>query len=299
MRDNNKNRILLEDKRSQLLSQSKKGANYVPWNQAKGKNRYQRRLKSRIAPSIKHFNNMDLDKFFKTDVLDVSVDIKGETNIYKVRMSFVGTLDELHDFIKKNNIEQVDRKMILKALMKAFNRDDVYINCTCPDFRYRFKYWATKNNLLIGDPENRPIDPNHHPGGESALRAANYYNDRGPGCKHIILCLSDSSWLIKIASVIYNYINYMESHNERLYQKYIYPAVYNKEYEDRQLSIFDDDEEFLDSDEETIQTSNIEASKRGQFKKGNEYRFRKGRDENQLTFDDLESEFAEEESEEI
>ena len=60
---------------------------------------------------------MDMDKFFKTDVLDVSVDINGETNIYKVRMSFIGTLDELHDFIKKNNVEQIDRKMILKALM--------------------------------------------------------------------------------------------------------------------------------------------------------------------------------------
>lgn len=287
MRDNNKNRILLEDKRSQLLSQSKKGANYVPWNQAKGKNRYQRRLKSRIAPSIKHFNNMDMDKFFKTDVLDVSVDIRGETNIYKVRMSFVGTLDELHDFINKNNIEQVDRKMILKALMKAFNRDDVYINCTCPDFRYRFKYWATKKGLLIGDPENRPAD------------ITNPGDNKGPGCKHIILCLSDSSWLIKIASVIYNYINYMESHNERLYQKYIYPAVYDKEYDNRQMSIFDDEDELLDSEEETIQTSNVEARKRGQFKKGNEYRFRKDRDENQLTFDDLEAEFAEEEPEEI
>ena len=278
--------ILLEDRRSTLLSQSKKGANYAPSNQLYGKNRYKRRLRSSIAPSIKHFNNMDMDKFFKTDTLDVSVDIRGETNIYKVRMSFVGTLEELHDYIKKNNIEQVDRKMILKALMKAFNRDDVYINCTCPDFRYRFKYWATRKGLLIGDPENRPAD------------ITNPGDDKGPGCKHIILCLSDSSWLIKIASVILNYIEYMEKHDPRLYQKYIYPAVYDKEYDERQLSIFDDEEEILDSDEETIKTSNIEARKKGQFKKDNEYRFRKD-NKDQITFDDLENEFEEEESDEI
>lgn len=277
--------ILLEDRRSALLSQSKKGADYAPSNQYYGKNRYKRRLKSSIAPSIKHFNNMDMDKFFKTDTLDVSVDIRGETNIYKVRMSFIGTLEELHDYIKKNNIEEIDRKMILQALMKAFNRDDVYINCTCPDFRYRFKYWATKNNLLIGDPENRPAD------------ITNPGNNKGPGCKHIILCLSDSSWLIKIASVILNYIEYMEQHDPRLYQKYIYPAVYDKEYEDRQLSIFDNEDEILDSDEETIKTSNIEARKKGQFKKGNEYRFRKD-NKDQITFDDLENEFEEEESDE-
>lgn len=278
--------ILLEDRRSALLSQSKKGADYAPSNQYYGKNRYKRRLRSSIAPSIKHFNNMDMDKFFKTDTLDVSVDIRGETNIYKVRMSFIGTLEELHDYIKKNNIEEIDRKMILQALMKAFNRDDVYINCTCPDFRYRFKYWATKNNLLIGDPENRPAD------------ITNPGNNKGPGCKHIILCLSDSSWLIKIASVILNYIEYMEQHDPRLYQKYIYPAVYDKEYEDRQLSIFDNEDEILDSDEETIKTSNIEARKKGQFKKGNEYRFRKD-NKDQITFDDLENEFEEEESDEI
>lgn len=286
MRDNMKqNNILLEDRRSQLLSQSKQGADYAPSNQYYGKNRYKRRLKSSIAPSIKHFNNMDMDKFFKTDTLDVSVDIKGETNIYKVRMSFVGTLEELHDFISKNNIEQVDRKMILKALMKAFNRDDVYINCTCPDFRYRFKYWATKKGLLIGDPENRPAD------------ITNPGDNKGPGCKHIILCLSDSSWLIKIASVIFNYINYMEEHDERMFQKYIYPAIYDKEYENRQLSIFDDEDELIDSDEETIKTSNIEARKRGQFKKDNEYRFRKD-NKDQITFDDLEQEFEDEESDE-
>lgn len=715
------NNILLEDRRSALLSQSKSGADYAPQNRMYGANRYKRRLRSSIAPSIKHFNNMDMDKFFKTDTLDVSVDINGETNIYKVRMSFVGTLDELHKEINKNNVEKVDRKMILKALMKAFNRDDVYINCSCPDFClhpttqiklmngdvdsienlfsrfskgeemwvystdekgdfkpgkvediwisnytnefvqvtldnneeiittpthrfmlrdgsyaeakdlkenqslmplyfsyhdgyenvkinsepypskfksvykevantllldeieeakirsgeddiaihhsdynklnnypsnlkpmgvlehwnwhsnhvketgqmekwleagreywssqeardkqalvmsevmtnyyanrtpeeikrdsesrskvskeawkrgcfdtekwhkaakergiqmhtperealtlegihryweniseeerekraaitrenqkksiesikgkpfteehkkkiseshknrteeeklqhslkirdtkiikvfnkiladgglitfdsyeayrpggypnirkhfstiddaiayyslddrynhkvakvefitfdedipvydvqvkdynnfyvnagvilhncYRFKYWATRKGLLIGDPENRPAD------------ITNPGDNKGPGCKHIILCLSDSSWLIKIASVIFNYINYMEEHDERLYQRYIYPAVYDKEYENRQLSIFDDEEEFLDSDEETIETSNKEARERGRFKKGNEYRFRKNQDENQMTFDDLENEFEEESDEDL
>ena len=276
--------ILLEDRRSELLTQSKKGADYAPSNQYYGKNRYKRRLKSSIAPSIKHFNNMDMDKFFKSDILDVSVDIRGETNIYKVRMSFVGTLEELHDYIKKNNKEKIKKKMILKALTTAFNRDDVYINCTCPDFKYRFKYWATRKGLLIGEPENRPAD------------ITNPGDNKGPGCKHIILCLSDSSWLIKIASVIFNYINYMEQHDERLYQKYIYPSIYDKEYENRQLSIFDDEEEILDSDEETIKTSNIEARKKGQFKKDNEYRFRKD-NKDQITFDDLENEFEDEEIE--
>ena len=290
MRDNKQNQILLEDRRNELLSQSKKGANYAPYNQFYGKNRYKRRLKSKIAPSIKSFNTLDMDKFFKTDTLDVSVDIKGETNIYKVRMSFVGTLEQIQRELKRTGRDVIDRKMIITALTKAFNSDDVYINCTCPDFKFRFRYWATVKGTLIGDPELRPADE------------TNPMNDKGPGCKHIILCLSDASWLIKVASVIYNYINYMQDHDERLYQKYIYPAVYGKEYDNRQMSIFDDEDELLDSDEDTIETSNIEARKRGQFKKGNEYRFRKD-NKDQITFDDLESDLEdvedEEESDEI
>lgn len=270
--------LLLEDKRSSLLSQSKSGANYVPWNQHFGKNRYERRKKSKIAPSIKNFNNMNMDKFFKTDILDVSVDIKGETNIYKVRLSFVGTLDEIHKELQRTGVDKVDRKLILRALTRAFNNDDVYINCTCPDFRYRFKYWATKKNLLIGEPENRPA------------KITNPRNDKGPGCKHIILCLSDASWLIKISSVIYNYINYMETHNERLFKKYIYPAVYDKPYDDyQQMSIFDNEDEFLKGDEETIKQSNVYARTKNQWKKGNEYRFRKEPENQQMSFDDLEA----------
>lgn len=283
MRDNRK--LLLEDKRSELLSQSKSGANYVPWNQYFGKNRYQRRLKSKIAPSIKHFNNIDMNKFFKTDILDVLIDVKGETNIYKVRMSFVGTLDEIHKELQKSGATQkIDRRLVLRALTKAFNHDDVYINCTCPDFKYRFKYWATKKNILIGDPENRPA------------KITNPNNDKGPGCKHIALCLSDASWLIKIASVIYNYINYMEEHDERLFQRYIFPAVYGKPYDEYQMSVWDEDEEEMASDEEDIRRANEIARRRGQFQKGNEYRFSKTQpgDDDQLTFDDLEDELAEE-----
>ena len=277
-------KILLEDRRSQLLSRSKSGDNYVPWNQFKGKNRHQRRLHSRLASSVKHFNSINMNKFFKDDILDVNIDVKGETNIYVVRMSFVGTLDALHNFLKTSNSDLVDRKLITKALLRAFNNDDVYINCQCPDFRYRHKYWATRNNILIGTAENRPSN------------ITNPNDTKGPGCKHIALALSDSSWLIKVGSVIFNYINYMQENDPRLYEKYIYPAIYQKPYEEeheKQLSIFDDEDELMDTDTDTIDTANKTARERGRFKPGNEYRYRKNpdnSDDNQVSFNELENE---------
>jgi hypothetical protein len=297
--------LLLEDKRSQLLSRSKTGDPYVPWNQFRGKNRYQRRLYSRLASSVKNFNSIDMNKLFKDDILDVDIDVKGETNVYVVRISFGGFLDELHNFLKT---QELNRKIIAKALSKAFNGDQVYINCTCPDFRYRGKYWATKNNILIGAPETRPSN------------ITNPNDTKGPGCKHITLALSDSSWLVKVSSVIYNYIEYMKEHDERLYQKYIYPAIYQKPYEADEIQLdmtdidnrgldirFSEYQELVDDDmarygkvtnttkeliadaglyiEETdkgpvvsgstLSKANKAAVERGRFKKDNEYRFTK------------------------
>lgn len=280
----NTNNILLEDKRAQLLSKQKQGRNYVPWNQYKGKNRYQRRLKSKVKASVSHMNNINMDKFFKDDILDVSIDVQGETDNYVVRLSFYGTLDELHNFLGVAGA--FDRKTIMKALSRAFNREDVFMNCTCADFHYRHRYWATKNNLVVGQTEDRP----------NRFDWTNKNNDMGPACKHVTLCLTDSSWLIKVASVIYNYVTYMELHDERMYQKYIYPAIYQQPWEEEtQLDITDiDGTTELATDTDTIDTANIEARKRGQFKPGNEYRFRKelndDGEQQSFDFDSLEEE---------
>lgn len=231
--------VLLEDKKSQLLAQAKQGANYK--DTSKGKNRYERRKKSKLASSVKNFNAIDMDKFFKSDILDVSIDVKGETSNYTVRISFLGTLNEIHNFQNKPsyNEDAISRKTIARSLSRAFMTSDVYFNCTCADFRFRHKFHATKKDNLIGDPETRPIRRDvYHAGG---LESANYYDNQGPACKHVILALQDSSWLIKVTSVIYNYIQYMKDHREREYQKYIYPAIYQEPYpaETTQLDLTD------------------------------------------------------------
>ena len=239
--------IILEDKKGELVSQAKKGANYR--DTSKGKNRYERRTKSKLASSVKHFNKIDMDKLFKSDILDVNIDVSGETNNYIVRISFSGFLDELHKFITSRNITEIDRKVIAQALSHAYNTFDVLFNCNCPDFRYRHAYNATQAGNLVGDPEERPIRPGvYHAGG---LSAANYDGSRGPMCKHITLAMKDTSWLIRVASVIYNYINYMKDHRTREYQKYIYPAIYQEPYpeDEIQLDLTDIEQEPTETEE--------------------------------------------------
>ena len=258
---------LHEESRKKLLSKSKQSN--------KGFQRFKRRVKSRVANTVKQYNAIDMNKLFKDDILTTDVQVKGETDTYVVKISFGGFLELLYDQLKVTN--EFNLKAVTRALINGFNRDDVYIHCSCPDWQYRFAYFATKNNINSGDAENRPSD------------TTNPNDVLGSACKHVLLVLSNTSWLLKVASVIHNYVNYMEKHHERLYQKIIYPAIWKKEYEEpKQLSLFDDEDE-LATDTDTIDTSNVYARTKNQFKKGNTsgIRFISNRDDPQLTIDDI------------
>ena len=260
--------ILHEDSRSSLISRSKKSD--------KGFQRFKRRVKSRVANSVKQYNSIDMNKLFKQDILTVDINVKGETDNYQVKISFGGFLELLQDQMKRDNIFNL--KAVTRALVNGFNRDDVYIHCSCPDWQYRYAYYATKNQINSGDAENRPSN------------ITNPSDSLGSGCKHVLLVLSNTSWILKVASTIFNYVNYMEKHYQRLYADVIYPAIYNKRYEEPvQMDIFDGDE--LDSTSDTIDASNKYAVDKTKFKQGNTQGIRfasKNPNPNQLSLDDEE-----------
>lgn len=238
---------LNEASRSSLLSKSKQTS--------KGFERFKKRVKSRVANTVKQYNAIDMNKLFKEDILTVDVNVKGETDNYTVKISFGGFLELLQDQIAKQQ-GKLDYKAVTRALILGFNKDDVYISCTCSDWQYRFAYFATRNDISSGAPETRPSD------------ITNPDDNLGSACKHVLLVLSNTSFLLKVASTIYNYINYMEKHYQKLYADIIFPAVYGKEYEEPvQLDIFDDDT--LDTDSDTLDKSNEYARTKNQFKQGN------------------------------
>ena len=124
-----------------------------------------------------------------------------------------------------------------------------------------------------------------------APTTTNPNNDKGKACKHVLLVLNNLNWLIKVTSVIFNYVNYMKKHYERLYADVIYPALYEKEYEEPvQLDLdIDNKGNQLDTDTDTIDTSNKYARSKNQFQKGNQEgnRFISNSDEKEINFDDL------------
>ena len=252
---------LAEEKRSELLNKSKRADNYVSNNQQYGKNRYERRVRSKVGTSVKEYNQINMNELFKNNVLIVNVPVNGETNNYIVTIKFNGILDAIHRELK--NDQKVDLRIILKAIINSFNRDDVYIHCSCKDWQFRFSYWSRVNDIS-SDPSIEQTN--------NGRRIVNPNDTKGRGCKHSLLVLSNNRWLRQVASVIYNYINYMEKHYQRMYADIIYPAIYEKEYEDDVQLKFDDleDNDDLISDEEEIDISNKYARTKNQFKPGNQ-----------------------------
>lgn len=235
---------LNEDSRTKLVARSKQGK-----REKDGKTRYEKRLKSHVGTSTQQYNRINMNQLFKNGIVSISVEVKGETDDYLVTISYGGFLDALRDLMKRHN-EELDLRIIIKSLIIAFNKEDVYIRCTCPDFYYRFGYWATKNNIISGDVQLIPSDE------------TNPNDDLGPACKHVLLVLSNTSWLIKVASVINNYIKYMERNRRTQYDAIIFPAIYGKKT-NVQTSFIDSEDEVADNTSEI----NAQGSKLGRGRK--------------------------------
>lgn len=252
---------LFEDNRQKLINKSK--------TSEKGKKRFDRRNKSRVANTVKSFNSIDMNKLFKEDILTVNIPVNGETDDYTVRITFGGFLEILRDTTEPG--QELNFRDISRAAIIGFNRDDVFIHCSCPDFKYRFNYYATRNNINSGTPETRPS------------KITNPDDNLGSACKHVLLVLNNTSWIIRVARVIINYIRYMQVHYEKLYADIIYPAIYGAEYtDDVQLSIDDmssTDNLAGEEDTDTLDAASDYNKERTKFQKGNDKGIRFASDE--------------------
>lgn len=252
--------LLLEVSRNQMIDKSKRGKEYSKNNQERGKNRWERKRFSKIASTTKEFNSIDMNTFFKKDILKLVIPVQGETDNYKVAIRFDGALNEIQKTVQQNN-NKLDYRTITQSLSKTFNNGDIYVNCSCPDFAYRFNYQAGTGNfwtpLYRGEKEE--TRPNR-------FEWTNSKGDMGGVCKHIALVISNVSWLMKVASVLNNYIHFAETNMQRQFADIIFPKIYGVKYPEAiQLGMFD--RSYLKHSKGVIDEINKIGSTRGRFKK--------------------------------
>jgi hypothetical protein len=125
---------------------------------------------------------------------------KSNVGNYDVTVAYFGILSKLKTIISRKPRYNVTLQDVIKAVSRAIDDSDVFVDCTCPDFIYRYSYYATKYGYKFGKPEIRPP------------KITNPDDNIGATCKHIAALLSNKKWLVKVSSSVNNFIkaNYEE-----------------------------------------------------------------------------------------
>ena len=251
-----KSELLLEDTRNMLVNKSRGAGTYK--DTSRGKNRFDRKRYSSVAKTVKQYNKIDMNRLWKEDILEVSIPVVGEKDSYTVSVKMEGVIKEIANNIK-NNKNQLEYRTIIQALTKVFNSSNIWVKCTCPDYKYRFAHWNIINNVSIDDTSK---DPGPGKG------IANPNDDKGRGCKHILLVLANGDWLMKVASVINNYIHYAEEKLRQPFLKLIFPKLYGVTIDEASDKDLVPEEFELTSTTEIIDLINDYGRNRGKYKKG-------------------------------
>lgn len=247
---------LHEDSRTLLVSKSRSVGPYK--DQMRGKNRFERKKHSQIAKTVKQYNKIDMNKLFKEDILEIAVPVTGETDSYTVSIRMEGVVAEIARNIK-NNKNKLEFRTIVQSLTKVFNSANIFVKCTCPDYKYRFAHWNIVNRVSVDDTSKDP-------GPGKGIRNPN--DSLGRGCKHVLLCLANGDWIMKVASVINNYIHYAEEKLQKPFLKLIFPKLYGIPYDEAAENDLLPDDFELDSSTSIIDTINEYGKNRGKYKPG-------------------------------
>jgi hypothetical protein len=248
--------LLTEDTRTLLVSKSRSAGPYQ--DKSRGKNRFERKKYSQVAKTVKQYNTIDMNKLFKEDILEVGIPVVGEHDSYTVSIKMEGVVKEIATNIK-NNKNQFEYRTVVQSLTKVFNSSNIWVKCTCPDYKYRFAHWNIVNKVSVDDSA-------HDPGPGRGI--VNPKDDKGRGCKHVLLVLANGDWLMKVASVINNYIRYAEEKLQKPFLNIIFPKLYGYPAEEMVEQNLVDTPDYLDSSAGLIDAINEYGRNRGKYNKG-------------------------------
>lgn len=246
-------------KRSKEIS--KNISNY--WNNLSEKDKKSISYKIQITKIGKVFNNL-LKLNLELNEYNYKEFIKNHHG-YPSWEKYFSTFNEAISYFSLNHkIKKIEYIKLEKDIpvydiqVKNWNNfavDSGVILHNCKDWIYRQSYFSTRDGYNSGIPEIR------------ASNITNPKDTKGGGCKHVNLVIGNIDWVMKIASVINNYIHYMEEHYQRLYADVIFPRLFNMPYQRAiQLNLFDTGTDELDSEENEIKLSNRYGRTRGQFR---------------------------------
>ncbi len=153
------------------------------------KSEHDPRTKRRIKYLKRKYNivNVDERKMKKYGHFRVTVEV-GNYEIIVMIDSFIKSLRVLTNLLGKD--AKLNYDLLRSALPKLVDSSDLKIHCSCPDFKYRFAYWATKHKYKEGMKERRPA------------KIRNPKDSLGSACKHVLALFSNKEWVRNAAPYI-------------------------------------------------------------------------------------------------
>lgn len=170
-----KSEILLEKNRQELLSKQK----------------------SETPERIQRASNYSISKIsieseaLLNDWLVITTNISGNSSTYNDSIAFKNVMTELIALAKIDSKHYVNSKLIIRSIKRSLDKNDIYINCTCDDFKYRYAYHATQGKFKWGKLQN-----------SNGQKIRNPNNDIGCMCKHLYALLRSNTFLEKVSDTI-------------------------------------------------------------------------------------------------
>jgi hypothetical protein len=90
-----------EATRNQLIAQSRNVGRYK--DTSRGLTRMERKKYSKVANAVKSYNEINMNDFWKSDILQVNIPIVGETDEYTVTVKLEGVVAEIQKNIKNRH----------------------------------------------------------------------------------------------------------------------------------------------------------------------------------------------------
>lgn len=181
------------------------------------------RFQKKANYRAKDFNNVDFKDLFENNNFTWS----SRVGDYIVTISFEGPFDLLQWQLKsmkgKNRWKRINHRMLVDCLSKALDTEDLFIDCRCPDFVYRYKYWATQADCNYGLPQN------------TAPKVRNVKNNKGYCCKHILAVLYGKRWVPAAAK---SWLDFIRA-NPNLSEWYIWGTTLKDEEKEEQKELED------------------------------------------------------------
>ncbi len=152
------------------------------------------RLQRSKKYSSRDFKTVNFKDLFEHDTFTWTAKI----GTHMLTISFEGAFEELKWLVKgmrgPNRVKRLSQRVVAEALSKALDNNDLYVDCDCGDWIYRFSYFATQKDYKFGAPENRPP------------KITNPDDNKGMVCKHILSVLVGKRWVPSAAKAWLSYM---------------------------------------------------------------------------------------------